>query len=396
MRPTVARVMATAALVLASGLAHGATVVTAVRTGQAPQIDGKLDDAVWTSGKPCTEFVINGTADRPKLGTRAVVLFDDAALYIGVRCEDPNVAGIKTERLTRDSGDVFRCDCVEIMLDPTLSRNDYFHFGINASGVVADRACTQGGFIGDMAWDAEVTAASFVGDTYWSCEMMVPFFSLGITPAVKSSWGINVCREKRQPEELSSIAERGAFNNAGSFAELRGLDVDFSRYCFEIGTAVTALQVREGGLDVDVSVPVRNASGQARRALLECWLISPTEQVATASTVVDLPAGAAATYPVGRVTVRDQGDYACGIRVADPATKKPLAYRGTRLPLAYVPMSIRLIEPWYRQAIFLQCSNISPDCLLNIHNRLFLRLSLADAARQTWTFCHPITIFTGV
>lgn len=339
-------------LLARAAVAAEPNVVQAARAERAPVIDGKLDDPAWEKAQPVSGFLINNTTTPATHGSSVRVVYDDDALYIAVRCEEPDVTSINTEKLPRDNGDVFRTDCVEIMLDPTHSSNDYFHFGVNAAGCVADRACTQGGFIGDFNWNAEIEAATFIGDKFWSCEVVIPFYTLGLNPKVKATWGFNVCREKKTPAEDSSIGQKGAFNIAGSFVELRGLDVDFSRFCYGIGSPTTTTQVRDQQLDIQVEVPVRNDTSQEKRVRLECWLISPTEQPHIQSSVVTLTANAEKKLPAGKFLLAEQGEYTCAVHIADEATKKPLAHRESKLPVQYVPVSVRLIEPWYRDAVF--------------------------------------------
>ena len=160
------------------------------------------------------------------------VLYDESNIYIGMKCDEPNVNNIKTSSREHDDGQLFRDDCIEIMLDSGLNMTNYFHFAVNASGSKFDRSCDQGGWIGDTGWDGTWNARSFIGKDYWSCEVSIPFYTLGITPKVNSTWGINLCREKKRPNnENTSIAKDGAFNLAGKFARLKDLNVDFKKYC---------------------------------------------------------------------------------------------------------------------------------------------------------------------
>ena len=324
----------------------------ATRAATPPNIDGNLDDACWQQTKPIKRFTIMNSAEPAKFPTVAYVVYDDDAIYIGARCEEPKIANIKTSALPRDHDDVPRHDCVEIMLDPAMSRNDYYHFAVDASGNIFDRACTQGGHIGDKSWDAEVTARSVVGDKFWSCEMAIPFYNHGLTREVKTVWGLNICREKQHPAELSSIAEKGAFNIAGCFVELRGIETDFSRYGYHLGSPAATTLVRDGALDVELSVPLLNETGKEQNFLLDCCLISPTGKPHIVSKPVSLAAGDKRILTAGRFTLVEQGDFTCMIRIGAADTKKPLAIKRSALRIEYIPLTIRLLEPWYRNAIF--------------------------------------------
>jgi hypothetical protein len=49
-----------------------------------------------------------------------------------------------------------------------------------------------------------------------------------------------------------------------------------------------------------------------------------------------------------------------------------------------------------REAILLQCGNITFDGFAYVGYGPGLALPLADAARKAWTLYHPITVFTGI
>lgn len=335
------------------GLLPAATAsLTAVRAPVAPTIDGRLDDACWRLATPTSGFRVMNT-DRPAAAQTSVQFaFDDQALYVAVRCSEPDVKTIRTRPLPRDNADVFRTDCVEVMLDPAASRNDYVHLAVNASGSLADRACTQGGFVGDMSWDSTASAASVIGADFWSCEFAIPFACLGLSPQVGSTWRVNVCREKREPAELSSLAEQGAFNLASRFVELSGVEVEFSRYCYELGPPQTTSAMRDGKLELALHVPLRNLTGKAGPRLLDGWLVSPSGQVVSVGQTIDPAPGQSLTLALGPFVLSEPGDYACTVRVADTVTKRPLAFRQSSQPIQFVPIAIRLVAPWYRNCIF--------------------------------------------
>ena len=72
--------------------------------------DGKLDEAAWQRATPIKDFrqyqPTEGAAASLPMEVR--VLYDDAAIYIGARCAEPNPASILTEALPRDHANVFR------------------------------------------------------------------------------------------------------------------------------------------------------------------------------------------------------------------------------------------------------------------------------------------------
>ena len=333
--------------------ARAETTVRAMRAKLPPVVDGRLNEKAWRQARPVARFAVQNSTKPAAFKTTAYLLYDDAKLYIGFKCDEPDVKSLVAKPVPHDNSDVYRGDCVEIMLDPLQSKNDYFHFAVNVSGSRYERSVTQSGHVGDVHWNGRWQAKTFVGKDFWSCEVAIPFYTLGITPQVGATWRINLCREKKKPHaENSSIAEQGAFNIAGRFAMLSGLNVDFSNYCYRIGTPVASTKVVAGKLNLTLAVSVKNETGRAKAAALECIFFDPKRKLYVQSSDVQLAAGKAVTHALEPLALTAQGEYEVLVRIVDPETKKTLAMKPSRLKVAYVPMTIRLIEPWYRDCIF--------------------------------------------
>jgi hypothetical protein len=75
---------------------------TAVRTNQAIEVDGVLDEAIWMTAEPETEFWQYDPDEGLLYPERTEVrfLYDDEALYIGAWIYDSNI----TTRLARKDG----------------------------------------------------------------------------------------------------------------------------------------------------------------------------------------------------------------------------------------------------------------------------------------------------
>ncbi|CAN5237120.1 hypothetical protein BH24GEM2_BH24GEM2_17220 [soil metagenome] len=81
-------------------------VLSAVRVtaGQAPTLDGRLDDAIWATAPAATEFVQRGP-DPGKPATQrteARVLYDNSAIYVGMRMYDTQPDSIAAQLARRD------------------------------------------------------------------------------------------------------------------------------------------------------------------------------------------------------------------------------------------------------------------------------------------------------
>lgn len=68
-------------------------------------VDGRLDEAAWAAAKPITEFRQTRPNDgaAATLGTEIRLLYDDDALYVGARMNEPNGrAGVRAPLARRD------------------------------------------------------------------------------------------------------------------------------------------------------------------------------------------------------------------------------------------------------------------------------------------------------
>ncbi|QDU35452.1 Beta-glucuronidase [Poriferisphaera corsica] len=169
-------------------------------------------------------------------GTKYKIGFDEEYVYVGVRCDEPNVEGIRASKDVRD-GEINVDDCVELMLGKPGSWGEYFHFIVNSKGVVFDDSRTQGGYMGNKAWDCiGLEVASEVGEDWWGVEMAIPISSLGINESDierqdqwQGVWKLNVARERYAGGawEVSSSSQLKRFLEPRQYSLIgfRGLDL---------------------------------------------------------------------------------------------------------------------------------------------------------------------------
>ncbi len=100
------------------------------RAGEAVKIDGKLDDAVWAQAAWTEDFVdIEGAAKpKPRLRTRAKMLWDAEYFYVAAEIEEPHVWAT----LTKHDSVIFYDPDFEVFIDPNGDSHEYYEFEINA------------------------------------------------------------------------------------------------------------------------------------------------------------------------------------------------------------------------------------------------------------------------
>src|SRR5215468_12795594 len=172
--------------------AHRAPTVTAIRTAERPVIDGRLDDAAWERARAETGFVQNFPDEGrpPSEPTELRVLYDDDAIYVGIRCFDSHPDRI-VGRLTRRDRDV---DGDKVTIDVS-SKNDKvsaYHFQVNAAGVQLDGIRFNDTDLG-TDWDGRWYSATARDAQGWTAEIAIPLVTLRYQGDV-SSFGFQVRR----------------------------------------------------------------------------------------------------------------------------------------------------------------------------------------------------------
>ena len=252
-----------------SAISADELTISAQHADTAPTLDGKLDDGCWQQAQPITRF-LSLKSDRPAaVASLAYVSYDRANLYIAVKFTTSD--GHKPIGKMRPHDEyLFGDDIVEIMLDPGRSGTDYYQLVLNAYGATWDSARGGGGGQNDPNWNGQWRSAAHIGDGFWSAELAIPYHNLSITPDMNAIWGINICRSMKLPfSEYASTAAGGNFHVASKFSALKGIDVNFSKYLFQIDQSKVLLSQTGTQPQAAYHLPVTNSTGKARKVTIE-------------------------------------------------------------------------------------------------------------------------------
>jgi hypothetical protein len=225
---------------------------TAVRTTEAPTIDGVLDERVWELASPIDEFVqIEPQEGQPASErTEVRLLYTPTTIYIGVTCFDAEPSRIVTTDSRRDSG-LNGQDSFQMIFDTYHDRQNGFIFGTNAVGIEYDaqvrnegetiRGGPPGGLGGgggggagagvNVNWDGSWQVRTRVTDTGWVAEFAIPLRTLRYGPPPQI-WGVNFARmieRKREAVYWSPVSRIYNLTRLSSAGELRGLEVPAPR-----------------------------------------------------------------------------------------------------------------------------------------------------------------------
>jgi hypothetical protein len=213
---------------------HAQSVTVSATPADGPLVlDGTPDEPDWERAAPFTSFVQQvPNPGAPATDTTDVrVLFDDEALYFGVRAFQAGAPVIANE-LRRDNGRLHvRNDTFTVALDTFQDGRSGYIFIFNPLGAVADWATWDEGRVFLQEWDTVWDVRTSIQEWGWSAEMRLPFRSLRFRHTGEQRWGITFRRIVLARNEWSyatpvppewSTAGIARFSSA---AELQGLTI---------------------------------------------------------------------------------------------------------------------------------------------------------------------------
>ncbi len=232
----------------------------AVRAETAPRIDGDLSDPAWRDAPEFTGFTQHDPVDTEPatLPTGVKIVYDDQAIYFGLRMED---TAPPTGRLTRRD-DFAESDFVSINLDPQLDRLSGNAFTVNPSNVQVDTVLYDD-IREDPSWDGVWESATEVGPRGWSAELRIPFSQLRFPDRPVQVWGVNITRRTQRIAELVRIVNtpKGQSGFVSHFADIVGIEGIHRGRPLELLPYAVARADLRSGVDPDDPLVARRETG---------------------------------------------------------------------------------------------------------------------------------------
>lgn len=235
--------------------ASGDATVRAVRLEEPLDLDGNLDEAVYTTVIPVDGFIqqlpVEGAPVTEK--TEAWVLFDAQNIYVSARLWDeaPESEWVANE-MQRDSFQLINNENFSVALDTYYDRRNGYAFQVNPIGGFFDFQLTDEGNP-NSDWNPLWYVRTGRFDGGWSVEMRIPFKSIRYRPGVAQVWGIQLGRRIYHKNESSYLTPVPISGGPGLFrlsvaGTLTGIEVPGGNRTFEIkpyaiGSSATDLTV---------------------------------------------------------------------------------------------------------------------------------------------------------
>jgi hypothetical protein len=210
----------------------GRATIRAVRLTAPMRLDGVLDEAVYTSVPPISDFIqVEPQEGAPATEkTEVWITFDRDYIYVSFRCSESEPTRVVANEMRRDGGSLWQGnDIVGFLFDTFYDRRNSLQFTVNPIGGRSDAQVTNERQWNDdwnPIWDVKV--GRFEGG--WTVEAALPFKSLRYRPGRAQIWGFNVMRANAWKNELSFITRipnalgRRGLSQASLAATIVGLE----------------------------------------------------------------------------------------------------------------------------------------------------------------------------
>ncbi|NQV41540.1 MAG: carbohydrate binding family 9 domain-containing protein [Candidatus Marinimicrobia bacterium] len=268
MRYIKALLMGVLFIISTSIAAEKKTIIT-TRTTIIPTIDGRLEEAVWETVEPATDFYRfePESGGNAPVKTEIRVLYDDIALYVAFKMYDPDPSSIATQLGKRDDWDVV-ADWIGLWINPFDDGANELNFVLTAAGVQIDSKWSPNGndFNWNPVWESDV---QLDGDG-WTAEMAIPFSQMRFPGKDIQTWGFNIARGRSSTRETYTWTflnkEKDNFaQQAGLLEGIQHLEIPLrlsftpyasvasDRYPLEEGGMASSTSYR-GGMDLQYGI----------------------------------------------------------------------------------------------------------------------------------------------
>lgn len=219
-------------------------------------LDGVLDEPAWKAAPEANDFMQSypDAGGAPTDSTTVRVLYDNSALYVGVRMYDRQPKLIAAQLARRDATGIYS-DWLHLMVGTYHDRRTAFRFSVNPLGVKKDVLEYNDGQE-DTNWDAIWEVATKVDSLGWTAEYRIPFSQLRLSatePVGGRVWDIQIMRDIARRNERDSWAPwtQQSSGFVSSFGEINGLSGIPASSRLEVVPYVSAQDTRAPGSSAD-------------------------------------------------------------------------------------------------------------------------------------------------
>ncbi|MHC4674465.1 MAG: carbohydrate-binding family 9-like protein [Planctomycetota bacterium] len=173
-----------------------------------------LDRFPWNQASLATGLFKIGGKSISEQKTRVYIFYDQSALWLAFRCEGIRSGELKATITERDDK-VWKDDSIEVLIDPSHTHKEYYHFIINSRGVIYDALGK------DNNWDAKVPVETTTNNKGWTATLRIDFSQLEtIRPEPGMVWAVNFCRNSTNSDKSCWAPVINAFLEPENFSHI--------------------------------------------------------------------------------------------------------------------------------------------------------------------------------
>ena len=195
---------------------EGRTTVRAVRVNETFHVDGRLDERLYTTVTPISDFIQNEPVSGAPATERTDVWlsFDAANIYVTVRAWESQPERMVVNEMRRDSNAVVQNENFGFVFDTFFDHRNGMVFNFNPIGGRMDgQISNEGNYNGDWNPIWNLAVGRFEGG--WVAEAAIPFKSLRYNAGSEQIWGFNARRINRWKNEVSFLSPVPAGSGIG-------------------------------------------------------------------------------------------------------------------------------------------------------------------------------------
>jgi hypothetical protein len=173
------------------------------------RIDGFLNEPDWSHALVSSNFMESypNTSEKPPDATEIRIVYDDNALYVGIRMFDSQPKLIAAQLARRDATGIYS-DWIHLMVGSYFDHRTAYRFSVNPLGVKKD-VLEYNDNNEDTNWDAVWDVATRIDSLGWVVEYRIPFSQLRFStsePAGGRVWDLQIMRDIARRNERDSWA----------------------------------------------------------------------------------------------------------------------------------------------------------------------------------------------
>lgn len=132
----------------------------------------------WRVYCPGTVYLRPYKGEVNEVNTRVDIAKGKDALVFRFDCEEPRMSEVRARHTGRDVRETYSDSTVEVFINPSGDRKNYFHFVLNVNGALTDYRC-EPNKAGNMAWNSSAAVKVEKGTAGWKAELRIPLKDLG-------------------------------------------------------------------------------------------------------------------------------------------------------------------------------------------------------------------------